>query len=110
MLVVVVAVGRVQVLPVPVVDVAAMHPRLVSALAAVDVHVAAVRDVRCLGCEGPVIDVVPVGVVEVPVVEEVEVVLVGHARVPAPRVVSVWMAGMGDVRLMRRDGLPVHDV
>jgi hypothetical protein len=59
----------------------------------VDVHVAGVRDVELAGVDRglEVIHVILVDVVDVPVVQEVDVVLVGHRGVPAEPVVHVGM-------------------
>lgn len=111
MLVVVVAVDRVQVLAVTEVGVAGVDGRLVSAVPAVDVHVAAVREVLRRGRRGPIVDMIAVRVMEVAVVQVVEVVVVLDLRVPAPEVVSMQVGAMRDVRLVlgRPSDIPGHD-
>lgn len=110
MLVVVVAVDRVQVLAVTEVGVAGVDGHLVSAVPAVDVHVAAVREVLRRGPRGPVVDMIAVRVMEVAVVQVVEVVVVLDLRVPAPEVVSMLVGAMRDVRLVlgRPSDIPGH--
>lgn len=93
-----VVVGRVQVVPVAVVGVAGMLGQRVATARPMDVHVAAMRQVEGPPGREPLIDVVAVGMVEVPIVEVVEMVAVGHLRVPAPPVVEVGVRG---VRLVR---------
>lgn len=110
MLVVVIAVGRMQVLPVTEVDVAGMHGRLMSASGTMDVHVATVRQMTRRPWHGPVVDMIAIAMVEVPVVQVVEVVVVRDRHVPAPRVVPVVMGLVGQVRLVRGrpSGVSVH--
>lgn len=89
MLVVVVAVGRVQVLAVPVVGVVRVGRRRVATAGAVDVHVAGVREMRRSPPRGTLVDVVAVGMVEVAVVEVVEMIPVDDLRVAAPAVMHM---------------------
>lgn len=100
MLVVVVAVDRMEVLAVPVVGVAGMRRQRVAAGGSVDVHVAAMRQVDRVAGRGTLVDMVAVGMVEMPVVEEVEMVVVDDLRMPAPAVVQVDMRGMRVVVLV----------
>jgi hypothetical protein len=97
-LVVVVAVDRVQVLPVSEVGMASVDRGRMAAAGAMDVHVAGVRDMDAGHRRGPVVDVVAIGVMEVPIVEEVEMIVMGHLGVPAPAVVGVIMRVVRTVR------------
>ena len=98
MLVVVVVVDRVHVLAVPVVGVPRVGQELVTAGRPVDMHVAAVRQVDVVSGDPSLIDVIAVGMMEMAVVQEVDVVPMGHLRVPAPAVVQVRVRGVGVVR------------
>lgn len=91
-----VVVDSVQMFPVPKVRVAGVEGRPVTAPRPVDVHVATVGEVR-RDSRGAVVDVVAVGVMEMPVVQEVEVVVVLHLRMAAPSVVPMVVVSMGDV-------------
>jgi hypothetical protein len=90
-LVVVDVVPRVAVVPVDVVDVVLVGDRGVPAAVLVHVHVPGVRDVsfRARGNALRIVHVVFVDVVDVPVVQEVDVVLVRHRGVAAEAVVHV---------------------
>ena len=57
----------------------------------VDVHVPGMRQVVAHEVDRAGVDVILVDVVHVPIVEEVDVVVVGHGRVPAVPVVAVRM-------------------
>jgi hypothetical protein len=96
-LVVVVAVDRMQVFPVAIVGVTGMRRELVTTGRPVDMHVAAVRQMHLGSRRRPFIDVVAIGMVEMAIVEEVEMVLVGDLRVPAPAVVQVGVRRMSVV-------------
>ena len=90
-LVVVDVVPRVPMIAVHVVDMVVVSDRGVSAAGLVDVHVPGVRDVGAEISPGLLVDVVLVDVVDMPVVEEVHVVVVGDRRVPAEPVVGMGM-------------------
>lgn len=105
MLVVVVAVDRVQVVTVPEVGVSGMRGRCVTAAAAMDVHVASVREVRRRALRTPFVHVVPVGVMDMSVMEEVEMVVVDDLGVPAPPVMDMRVRR---VRVVGVRGVEAH--
>ena len=82
----------VPMIAVHVVDMVVVSDRGVSAAGLVDVHVPGVGDVGAEISPGLLVDVVLVDVVDVPVVEEVHVVVVGDGRVPTEPVVGVGMS------------------
>jgi hypothetical protein len=87
-LVVVDFVSGVAVVPVDVVDVVQVGDGRMAAGVLVDVHVSGVRDVPdSLG--GLLVDVIAVDEVDVAVVEEVHVILMGNGRMPAEAVVDM---------------------
>jgi hypothetical protein len=90
-LVVVDVVPGVPVAAVDVVDVVAVRDGRVAASLRVDVHVPGMRQVVPDEVHRAGVDVVLVNVVHVPIVEEVDVVVVGYGRVPAVPVVAVRM-------------------
>lgn len=110
MLVVVVAVGRVQVLPMAVVRVTGVGGRRMAASRPMDMHVTGMRDVHRHLVDDPVVHVVAVEVMEMAVVQVVEVVVVPEGGVPAPPVMHVVMGGVRAVRwvLVGSTGLRVH--
>lgn len=98
MLVVMGAVDHVAVGPVDEVVVAEVGDRRVAASRSVHVHVATVLDVD--GRRGPVVELVDVpsmGMVDMAIVDEVEVVLVREHRVAAQPVMLVRVLGGGAV-------------
>jgi hypothetical protein len=102
-LVVVDVVPGVAVAAVDVVDVVAVRHRRVAASVGVDVHVAGMREVVTDEVGGADVDVVLVHVMDVPVVQEVDVVLVGHRGVAAEPVMGVGVLLEGQVgRLAHR--------
>jgi hypothetical protein len=102
-LVVVDVMPGVAMVAVDVVDVVLVGDRGVPAAILVDVHVAGVREVAPRDGEDlvGVVHVILVDVVDVPVVQEVDVVLVGDRGVPAEPVVDVRVLLDG----MMRDGV-----
>jgi hypothetical protein len=99
-LVVVVVVDRVQMLAVVEVQVSRMDHRGVTAVRAMDVHVAGMRDVHAHSLGHQIVHVVTIGVVQVSVVEEVEVVIVLDLRMSTPSVVEVRVGGLREVDLV----------
>lgn len=95
MLVVVDVVPRVAMAAVHEVQMIAVRHGRVAASLGVDVHVAGVREVMAHEVGRTDVDVVVVHVVEVPVVEEVDMVLVGHRGVTAEPVVGVGVLLLG---------------
>ncbi len=90
MLVVVHVVTGVAVVPVDVIDVVPVGDDRMAAAILVHVHVPRVRDVRdWIG--GFLVYVITVDEVDVAVVQEVDVTLVRHRRMPAARVMDVRM-------------------
>lgn len=89
MLVVVDVMPGVAVAAVDVVDVVPVRDRRVAAPVRVHVHVASMREMVAHEIDRAGLDMVFVDVVDVPVVEEVDVVLVGHGSVPAEPIVGV---------------------
>lgn len=107
MLVVVRGVVDVAVVAVDEVEVVAVRDGLMPAPVHVDVHVAVVRDVRGIG-SSDVVHVVVMSVVDVPVVQEVDVVVMGHHRVTAEAIVLVRMPVVGRMDVVIGHGwLPV---
>jgi hypothetical protein len=99
-LVVVVAVDRVQVLAVVEVQVSRVNDRLVTAIGTMDVHVARVRDMHGRRTTRQIVHVVTIGVVQVSIMEEVEVVLMLDLRVSAPPVVQVRVGSPREMGLV----------
>ncbi len=114
MLVVVDVVPRVPVVAVDVVQVVVVGHRAVPTARLVDVHVARVRQVadRRFRAAPELVHVVLVDVVDVAVVQEVDVVLVGDCGVPAEPVVDVLVLPDGVVgvgvghQVLRHHGSP----
>jgi hypothetical protein len=88
-LVVVDVVPSVPMAAVDVVEMVAVRHGRVAASLGVDVHVAGVREMVAHEVGRAHVDVVLVHVVDVPVVEEVDVVVVGHRGVAAEPIVGV---------------------
>ncbi len=92
MLVVMDVVPGMAVVAVHVVEVVLVGDRGVSAAGLVDVHVSGMRNVGAKIRPGLLVDMVLVDVVDMPVVQEVHVVVVGHGGVAAEPVVGVGMS------------------
>jgi hypothetical protein len=106
-LVVVRGVADVAVVAVDEVEVVAVRDGRVAAPVHVDVHVAVVRDVRRIRWSA-IVHVVVMGMVDVPVVQEVHVVVMGHDRVTTEAIVLVRVPVVGRMDVVIGHGwLPV---
>jgi phage tail sheath gpL-like len=95
---VLVVVGRVPdvaVLAVDEVEVIVVGDRRVPAAVGVDVHVPAMGQVPVLAGRGDVVHVIVVGVVDVAVVQEIQVIVVGDRRMAAKAIVRVVVFVVG---------------
>ena len=110
-LVVVDVVPRVEMLAVAIVHVVPMRDGRMAAVRAVDVHVPRVRLVDRLQLRDDLVHMIGLEVMQMPVVEVVEMVVMRDRRVAAPRIVGVRVVVVGvvrDGRGMHRRGIVAH--